>query len=439
MWPLSRGVFMRIAIIAPGSRGDVEPYIALGKGLEKARHVVRLVTHQNFEMLVNSHGLEFWPVEGNVQDIAQSKEMRGLLEKGNFLAIMSQMAKEAERGALALAEGGLAACRGMDLVLAGIGGLFVGLSLAEKLGLPFLQAYYIPFTPTQAYPSFLFPKLPPWFGGSVNRLSYHLMRQIMWQSFRSADRLARQKVLGLPAAPFWGPYNTDCLQHYPILYGFSPSVIPPASDWVNHIHVTGYWFLDPAADWTPPPALMEFLQAGSPPVYVGFGSMSNRKPEETADLVLQALARTQQRAIILSGWSGMHEANLPDSVFMLDSIPFSWLFPRVAAVVHHGGAGTTAAGLRAGVPSVVIPFFGDQPFWGQRVAELGVGPEPIPRRKLTVERLAQAIQRVLTDQTMRQRAADLGTKIQAEDGIAGAVAVVEQIEKHGKTLPYHGR
>jgi sterol 3beta-glucosyltransferase len=239
---------MRIAIVAPGSRGDVEPYIALGKGLETAGHVVRLLTHQNFETLVNSHGLEFWPIESNVQDIAQSEEMRGRLEKGNFLAVMSQMAKEAKRGAIHLAEGGLAACQGMDTVLAGIGGLFVGLSLAEKFELPFLQAYYIPFTPTRDFPSFPFSQLPSWFGGSVNRLSYHRTRQIIWQSFRSADRLARQKVLGLPAAPFWGPYNTDRVHHRPILYGFSPSVIPQPSDWDDSIHVTDYWFLDPPAD-----------------------------------------------------------------------------------------------------------------------------------------------------------------------------------------------
>jgi len=344
---------------------------------------------------------------------------------------MSQMAKEAQRGAVAWAEGGLAACRGMDLVLAGIGGLFVGLALAEKLELPLLQAYYIPFTPTRAFPSFLFLKLPSWFGGSLNRLSYHLSRQIMWQGFRLADRLARQKVLGLPAAPFWGPTNNDRVHHPPILYGFSPSVIPPAPDWDGNIHVTGYWFPYPEAGWTPPLALVEFLGGGAPPVYVGFGSMSNRKPEETADLVLQALARTGQRAIILSGWSGLHKADVPDSVFMLDSIPFSWLFPRVAAIVHHGGAETTAAALRAGVPSIVVPFFGDQPFWGRRVAELGVGPEPIPRKKLTAERLAQAIQEALTDQTMRRRAADLGAKIQAEDGVARAAAVVQQFEKRG--------
>jgi sterol 3beta-glucosyltransferase len=213
--------------------------------------------------------------------------------------------------------------------------------------------------------------------------------------------------------------------------GYSPSVIPTPPHWDSHVHVTGYWFLDPPADWAPPPALMAFLQAGPPPIYVGFGSMSNRNPGATAALVLEALARTRQRAVVLSGWSGLRTTDLPGSVFMLDSIPFSWLFPRVAAVVHHGGAGTTAAGLRAGVPSIVIPFFGDQPYWGQRVAELGVGPEPIPRRNLTVERLAGAIQRAVTDQTMRQRAADLGARIQAEDGVARAVSIVQQIEGRG--------
>jgi sterol 3beta-glucosyltransferase len=429
---------MRIAIIAPGSRGDVEPYLALGKGLQKAGHVVRLVTHQNFEGFVQAHGIEFWPVAGSVQDIASSQAMRERVGQGNLLAVMAQMAQEAQRGAVHLAEGGLAACRGMDLVLAGIAGLFVGVALAEKLEIPLLQAYYIPFTPTRVYPSFLFPRLPSWLGGALNRPSYHLARQMMWQGFRSADRIARQQVLGLHAAPFWGPFHAACTQHTPVLYGFSPLVIPPAPDWSDNIHVTGYWFLDsvdnPAiADdpvtggWTAPPALVEFLRAGSPPVYVGFGSMSSQDPRQTADLILRALARTGQRAILLSGWDGLSATDVPRSVFVVDSAPFAWLFPRVAAVVHHGGAGTTAAGLRAGVPSLVLPFFGDQPFWGQRVAELGVGPAPISRQKLTVERLAQAIDQAVTDQAMRQRAANLGTKIRAEDGVAGAVAIVQKM------------
>ncbi|MCL4267645.1 MAG: glycosyltransferase [Anaerolineae bacterium] len=422
---------MRIAIIALGSRGNVQPYIALGKGLKEAGHTVRLVTHENFEALVTAYALEFWPVRGNVQEVVESQEMRELLEKGNFLAISKFTSAAAQRAALLWAEDGLAACEGTDLLVAGIGGLFMGLALAEKLGLPILQAYYVPFTPTTAFPGALLPKSPPRLGGSFNRLTHHITRQVMWQGSRSADKVTRQTVLGLPAAPFWGPYNDPRLQQMPILYGYSPLVIPRPSDWDSNTHVTGYWFLDSADDWTPPTELTDFLEAGPPPVYIGFGSMGSRKPEETADLVLQALVRTQQRAILLSGWGGLQKENVPDTVFMVDAIPHSWLFLRITAVVHHGGAGTTAAGLVAGVPSIIIPFFADQPFWGQRVAALGVGPEPIPRQKLTVERLVEAIHTAVTDQPMRQRAAELGAKIRAEDGIARAVAVIRQIEKRG--------
>jgi UDP:flavonoid glycosyltransferase YjiC (YdhE family) len=419
---------MRIAIIASGSRGDIEPYIALGQGLKKAGHVVRLVTHENYRDLVASRGVEFWPVAGSVQDVAQSDAMRALLGRGNFLAIMAQMAKEAERGALRLAEGALAAARGMDCLLGGFAGLFVGVALAEKLDLPLIQAHYVPFTPTRAYPSAPFAGLPIRLGGAFNRLSYQLTRQMMWQAFRPADRLTRRQVLGLPAAPFWGPFDAECLRRTPVLYGFSPAVIPPAPDWDSRTHVTGYWFPEEAASWTPPAALVEFLQAGPAPVYVGFGSMSTRKPEETAELIVQALARSGQRGVLLTGWGGLSAAHLPDSVYCVDSIPFDWLFPRVAAVVHHGGAGTTAAGLRAGVPSLVVPFFGDQPFWGRRVLELGVGPAPIPHRKLTVARLAQSIRQMVTDQAMRERAARLGAIIRAEDGVARAVGIVQQMD-----------
>jgi UDP:flavonoid glycosyltransferase YjiC (YdhE family) len=425
---------MKIAIITPGSRGDVQPYLALGVGLKQAGHVVRLVTHQNFEEYVNSYGIEFWPVVGDVRVIAQSKDMRALIERGNFLAILSKMAREAQRGALELAKGGLTACHDVDLIIAGIGGLFTGIAIAEKLNLPLVQAYYIPFTPTHEFPSFLFPRLPPRLSGGLNQLSFQLARQMMWQGFRSAGRLARRNLLGLPAAPFLGPFSADCLQHTPVLYGYSPSVIPIPSDWDINIHVTGYWFLDPDGAWTPPEDLMAFLQEGPPPVYVGFGSMSSRNPEQTFDLILQALARVKQRAVILSGWGGMRVTNLPETVFMVESIPFSWLFPRVAAVIHHGGAGTTAAGLRAGVPSIVIPFFGDQHFWGQRVLVLGVGPAPIPRRKLTAERLGQTIQKAVTDGQIRQRAANLGVKIRAEDGIPGAVKIIGALEVIG--LPH---
>jgi sterol 3beta-glucosyltransferase len=419
---------MRIAIIAMGTRGDVQPYLALGKGLQAAGHLVRLITHENFAQLVGSYGLEFWPARGNVQAIMESPKLRELLEKGNFLAITAYTSKAAQQAAIDWAEDGLVACQGMDLLVAGVGGLFVALALAEKLSLPLLQAYIFPFTPTKAFPAILFPPFFSKFGGFVNWLSHVFFRQIMWQGARKGDQLARQKVLGLPAAPFWGLYNSSHLQRYPILYGFSPSTMPKPADWKNTC-ITGYWFLDEADDWTPPAALVDFLDRGTPPIYIGFGSMGSRNPEQTADLVLEAIAMTGQRAILQSGWGGLSKTDLPDTVFIVDSISHSWLFPRVAAVVHHGGAGTTAAGLRAGVPTIIIPFFGDQPFWGRRVAELGVGTDPIPRKQLTAKKLAAAIHQAVHDRSMRQQAAQLGNKIQAEDGIANVVDIVQEIAK----------
>ncbi len=393
---------MKIALIASGSRGDVQPYVALGRGLVQAGHSVRLVTHENFESLVTGHGLDFRSLRGNVQEVVESEEMRTLLEKGNFFAITAFTAKASQKAAVQWAEDGLAACQGMDLLVVGMGGLYSGLALSEKLGIPLLQAHVIPFTPTADFPGPLVPAAVGKVGGALNRLSHHLTRQVMWQGSRTADKMARQQVLGLPTKPFWGPYQSAPLHQHPILYGFSPSVLPKPSDRDANTHVTGYWFLD-AADRTPPAALVNFLENGPRPVYIGFGSMTNRDPEATAKLVLQALEKSGQRAVLLSGWGGLHKAELPKSVLMLESAPHDWLFPRMAALVHHGGAGTTAAGLRAGVPAQVAHFFGDQAFWGQRIADLGVGPAPIARKTLTVDTLAAAIREMVTNQAMIQR------------------------------------
>jgi sterol 3beta-glucosyltransferase len=415
---------MRIAIIALGSRGDVQPYVALGKGLKSAGHQVRLLSHENFARLATAHDLEFCPMYGDVQAFVESEEMRELLAKGNFLTITSRTSQESKRAAIEWAKTGLMACQGMDWLLAGVGGLYLGQALSEKLGIPLLPAFVFPFTPTTAFPGALFPDAIARLGGTVNWRSHQVVKQILWQGSRAGDSAARQQVFEIPKAPFFGVKAHD---RYPTLYGFSPAVIPKPADWQN-TEVTGYWFLDAAPDWTPPSSLIEFLAAGKPPVYIGFGSMGSRNPEETANLVLQAVERTGQRAILLSGWGGLRAETMPDSVYLIDSIPHDWLFPQMAAIVHHGGAGTTAAGLRAGVPTVIIPFFGDQGFWGRRVAELGVGTAPIPRKQLTVEHLAQAIQTAVSDPAMRQSAANLGAKIRDENGIDNAVAIIQKID-----------
>lgn len=417
---------MQIAIIAGGSRGDVQPYVALGRGLQEAGHTVRVLASEDYRSLVTAYDLEFFAMGGGVKTMAQS-QIQDIVEQGNILKILAVTGKGAEQLAIQSAQHGLVACQGSDVILAGFAGLSNGLALAEKLDIPFLEAHLMPFTPTREFPSVLTPQLPQtlltkW----ANGLSHRFTQQMMWQMLRAADNKARAQVLKLPPASLWGPFAALQQKSQPLIYGYSPHVIPPPADWPAHIHVTGYWFLEPPAGWEPASDLVRFLQAGPPPVYVGFGSMLSRRPEETADMVLQALARAGQRAVLSSGWGGLKKDQLPESVFMVGSVPHSWLFSKMAAVVHHGGAGTTGAGLRAGVPSVITPFFGDQPFWGRRVYELGVGPKPIPRQRLTAENLAEAIQCAVSDVTMRANASRLGERIRAEDGVARAVTVIEK-------------
>jgi UDP:flavonoid glycosyltransferase YjiC (YdhE family) len=211
-----------------------------------------------------------------------------------------------------------------------------------------------------------------------------------------------------------------------MLMGYSPLVLPKPEDWDDWLHVTGYWFHDHGREWVPPRELAHFLDSGPPPVFVGFGSMSNRDPGGTTRLVLNAMAACGQRGVFQAGWGGLRQADLPEGVLTIGAVPHDWLFPQMAAVVHHGGAGTTAAGLRAGVPTVVVPFFGDQHFWGQRVNDLGLGPPPVPRKRLTAERLARALQVALGDEAVRDNAARMGAAIRAEDGVGRAVEIIER-------------
>ncbi len=418
---------MQVTIIAGGSRGDVQPYVALGKGLKEAGHTVRILSSDDFHDLITDYGLDFFTTGGSAQAVAQN--LQALLEQGKTLEVFSQTRRASEKQAVQAAEKGLIACQGSDLILGGLSGLFSGLALSENLGIPLLLAYLVPFNPTSMFPSALTPipqtPLTQW----MNKPSHLLAQQMMWQSFRSGENKARAEVLHMPPAPFWGPFSSQRQQKQPILYGYSSHVLPHPRDWDDSQHVTGYWFLEPPQGWEPPADLLHFLKSGPPPIYIGFGSMSSSKPEETADLALEALARTGQRGVLYEGWGGLKKEQLPETVFMTSSVPHTWLFPRMAAVVHHGGVGTTAAGLAAGVPSIVVPFFADQPFWGQRVHELGVGPKPIKRRRLTVDSLVEALECVVSDSAMREKAAALGERIRAENGVAQAVTIIEQSRK----------
>ncbi len=433
---------MNILILTAGSRGDVQPYVALGLGLQAAGYHVRIAAHHTFREFVQEHGLGFAPIAGDPRQIMLQEAGQKLLSANtNPIALLRRTFEAAQPILFQTFDDYRRAAQDADLLLFHLLTALPADSIAEDLGIPALPAYLQHVHATMRYPTPAAAPLPralSFLNGVYNRLTYALADTVFWRAIRPLTNRWRTRTLGLPPYPPRSPFKEWVTAHRPFLYGFSPSVVPPAPEWGEEIHVTGYWFLDDGATWQPPADLAAFLASGPPPVYIGFGSMVTREAEEITEIVLRALALTGQRGLLLTGWGGIKDRDLPEGVFCIASAPHDWLFPRMAAVVHHGGAGTTAAGLRAGVPTVVVPFFGDQFFWGRRVADLGVGPAPLPRRRLTAERLAAAITRAVHDEALRARAAALGERIRAEEGVARAVEVIErEISRLRRPLARH--
>ena len=328
----------------------------------------------------------------------RNQEVASAIGSGNMFGMLVKQAADVEQRK-AFFEGldvdSLRAARDADAIIYKSSWLPF-LSVAEKLGVPSAGAMLMPLTRTREFPSFIVGDGQDR-GRLVNSLVWSLTEQFVWQVARGFDGRMRRDILGLPRLPFFGPTERRLAQT-PLYYAYSPSLLPRPSDWPDRIQVTGFWHSDPPPGWEPPTELVSFLDAGAPPVYVGFGSMPSGSAENSLKMILKALELAGKRGILLSGWAGIGEGQeLPEYAFGVQSVPHAWLFPRMAAVVHHGGAGTTGAGLRAGLPSVLTPFVADQPNWARRVEALGLGPQPIPFKSLTAELLADAITRATTD------------------------------------------
>jgi sterol 3beta-glucosyltransferase len=415
---------MKITVFAAGSRGDIQPSVVLSRELQQAGYVVCLAAPEDFADFIGEHDVKHFPLRGDVQQIMAGDTGREFMETGGANPIKSIRAIRKMIGpvVMGMAEDAYAACRDADAIIClGVFSAF-GRAFAEALNKPIINLEPTPLLPTKAFAA------PSWpiqkdLGGLHNALSGRAMLQVIWLWHRPFVNEFRQQ-LGLPAYTSARFYRA--LRETPMLSAYSPSLIPHPADWPQSVHVTGYFFLDTQSDWRPSPELEAFLQAGEPPVYIGFGSMAGRNPEQLAEVALQALAKSGRRGVLLTGWGGLRTERAPDNVFVIDSAPHAWLFPRMAAVVHHGGAGTTAEGLRAGVPTVIVPFVFDQPFWGARIKGLGLGPDPIPQKKLTADRLAKAIHTAVTDPAVKQRARAYGAAIRAENGPASAVKIIRR-------------
>lgn len=403
----------RIVIFAAGSRGDLQPCLALGQGLAERGELVRLIASDRYQPMVTAAGLEHAAVSVDPTEILSTDEGQEWLAGGrnpvkfvaNFKRILAPLAERL------LAEV-LVACKDADLILYPTIG-FLGHHIAEQLRIPSALIHFQPSQPTTAFPH---PLVPRSFGTPLNRFTFHAVDQITWQLLRPFINPWRRDSLGLPKLPLRGPMHRVRGGQVPVLCCFSPSVIPRPRDWPAYVHETGYWFVRDQP-WAPTESLGSFIESGDPPVYVGFGSMVPKDPAATDRIVRAALRAAGLRGVLTTG-------EPDEDMYVVGDVPHSWLFPRMAAVVHHGGAGTTAAGLRAGVPSVICPFFGDQPYWGERVAALGAGPKPLPIREMTVDRLAEALRIAVA----MPPPIELAERIGAEDGVARACDALRDLE-----------
>ncbi|KAK5680779.1 hypothetical protein LTS10_006535 [Elasticomyces elasticus] len=427
---------MNVVIQVVGSRGDVQPFVALGKVLKDTYgHRVRLATHPNFKDFVEGNGLEFFSIGGDPSWLmAFMVKNPGLMP--SFRSLMSGDVGQRRKDVGEYIQGCWRSCyragNGMDVGESDTSGdtrpfvadciianppSFAHIHCAEKLGIPLHVMFTMPYSPTQAFPHPLAniqsnadPQL-------TNYISYAMIELLSWQGLGDIINRFRKKCLGLePVSSLWGPGMLQRLK-IPHTYCWSPALMPKPKDWGPHISVAGFYKL--ASDYTPASDLQTFLDAGPPPVYIGFGSIVLENPNAMTELIFQAAKKTGQRILLSKGWGGMGTEELigrtPDGIFMLGNVPHDWLFEHVSCVVHHGGAGTTAAGISAGTPTLVVPFFGDQPFWGAVVAKAGAGPNPIPHKQLTADNLADAINFCLRPESL-ERAKVLASKVAAERG-----------------------
>lgn len=407
---------MNVTIMTLGSRGDVQPFIAFACGLRQAGYRVRIATHVSFESFVRGFGFDFAPMPGDPRELLTQdvgRNMAGAQDPVSF--IRSLMTIE---GLLAsLLDYAREALNDTDVVVYSTLA-FVAAQVAESIGIPAIAVHLQPLVKSAEYPHILFPpSVPPQFNWTTHILSDVMIEQ----TFGPTVRRWRRK-LGLS----WRRSHGLLSRQIPTLHAYSSHVFPKPSDWGEAQEVTGYWFLDAPTGWRPPSSLETFLAQGEAPICITFGSMGSTDPVRATKIVVEALQTTGHRGILIGGWGGFDGSELPDDVFLIDEVPHSWLFPRAYAVVSHGGAGTTAAALRAGVPAILIPTGMDQPFWAHRVEQLGVGPAGIPRKHLDSARLIGAIQAVDRDPEMRKRAASLGERIQKEQGVFQAVQAFER-------------
>lgn len=427
---------MHFTFLTVGSRGDVQPYIALARGLQKEGHRVRIATHAEFGKWIESFSIEFCEIGGDPAEL-----MKICIENGTFTLAFVRESVTKFRGWLDdLLLSCWHACQGTDVIIESPSAI-AGIHIAEALRIPYYRAFTMPWTRTRSYPhAFAVPSRRA--GGNYNYMSYVIFDQVFWRASAGQINAWRKKCLRLM------PTNMDKLEQHkiPFLYNFSPSLVPKPLDWSDWIHVCGFWFLDNADEtgssqiWQAPKELIDFIAKAKEDqkkiVYIGWGSIVIADADAVLQTVIEAVRKSDVCAIISRGWSDrLQESKDPATkveeagddvwrnIFTIQSVPHDWLFPQMDAACHHGGSGTLGASLRAGIPTIVRPFFGDQFFWASQVESLQIGVS-VANKPFTVDTFANALRLCTTDVRMKRNARTLADSIAKEKGVANAIRAI---------------
>ncbi|MEV6505419.1 glycosyltransferase [Streptomyces sp. NPDC051642] len=404
-----------------GSRGDVAPYTGLGHALSRAGHEVTLVTHAGFAPLVAGSGVGFHPLPVDPRAELESSRGRALHRSASGVGKLLRLAGMAREVLGRMTDDLLTAARASEVLLLSSSLGPLGHAIAEGLSLPSMGAVLQPVAPTREF-------APPMLGGGSwgavgNRVAGHGVDRTVEHIFATSVAEVRTR-LGLPRTRPGAALRSRDRHDWPVHHGFSPLIVPRPADWRPGLTVAGYWWpYDVEAQL--PPELRDFLDSGPAPVFVGLGSATVPDPERLSAEIVRALRRAGLRGVIQRGWGGLEAAG--DDVLTVGEVPHSALFPRMAAVVHHCGAGTTAAGLRAGVPAVPVPIQFDEGFWAARLVTLGVAPAAVPLRGLTADSLSAALVRATGEPAFAERARVLGARVRAEDGFAPVLAALDTL------------
>lgn len=415
---------MNYAILALGSRGDVQPFISLALGLQAEGHQVVIAAAHDYRSLVEGYGCHFAPLVGSILALLDPEQMAASLAAGRA-TIIKQFLQQTPPIIRQLIADALAACQTADCLIVSSLGMWPALHLAEHLHIPVVLVHLHPYGASSQTAHHFAPQLA-W--ASYRRMSYRLAEQLQWQVLRMAFNQARQKILQQPSLSMSQLWQRSRDFQPPTLYAYSALVAPPPANWRDAGSITGYWLLAPAADWRAPALVTDFLAAGPMPITISFGSMlhGQKRGNQLSQLLIAASQKAKVRLIINQGWGDLAQGVLPTNCLAINGLAYAWLFERVAAVVHHGGAGVTATALGAGKPALVTPFLGDQHFWGQRVYDLKAGPAPVPANQLHVAQLANLLHSLIERDDYQAAARQLATQLAQEHGVTKAITWLNQ-------------